>query len=332
LPANMVHPCTEDAGLQLPAHTDLIGSHRTRWDDEEIQATLLAVSLAPKLRQLSIHMRRNTGIQSRTLVGLASAKLCIGSQAPGTRARWLCCEQRGCQNNTDVLALCPQAHVQLFTGLTSLTCDGIYAPVYETHLVQLFEGLPALESCSLHFDCNDTMAWGKAGFPQTLLCCTRLTSLQVSVPIDTTKNVLDWGGLPDGITALQHLAQLRLQNCLSRPLTEVNSIGVSQLQLRSPMLPAVSNEGCNFFSSAVSAHRMCLRLQAITALSGLTNLGLCCYNERFYESMMSGPLAPALAMVTSLRCVDLTGWRVPTALSALRGEDAPPRSRSGFIV
>lgn len=122
----------------------------------------------------------------------------------------------------------------MFTSLTSLACDGVYAHIGWRHLSQLFAALPALESCSLRIRTVESPSpsssphashFGRirgTGFPATLLQCTRLTSLVVIVPQHEPQDVLDWGGLPQDITALRRLAHLRLQNCLSEPITEVN--------------------------------------------------------------------------------------------------------------
>lgn len=118
-----------------------------------------------------------------------------------------------------------QAHVHLLGGLTSLDCN-LRSPVDSLHLETLFAGLLALRACALHVGASSRAVQQEvpALFPSTLLRCTALTSLRMSC--SSHSYLLDWGGLPEGITALQRLAQLRLESTLTQPLTDaVSALG-----------------------------------------------------------------------------------------------------------
>jgi hypothetical protein len=66
--------------------------------------------------------------------------------------------------------------------------------------------------------------------PEIVVCrCTHLTHLELGMhDLDTPQDMFSVGGLPDGITALQRLQHLRLDNCVTAPLTQSIS-GLTQL-------------------------------------------------------------------------------------------------------
>lgn len=78
------------------------------------------------------------------------------------------------------------------------------------------------EACSLSIDRPllgiHTAPGDKSGFPAELLRCTKLTSLSIYDHESTP--VLAWGGLPEGISALQQLRRLKLRDVLTEPLTD----------------------------------------------------------------------------------------------------------------
>lgn len=115
-------------------------------------------------------------------------------------------------------------HIQLFSGLTSLSCHGIRpGKSLGSELDMLFCELPSLRSLRLKVD-RDSAHCRSCTFPTPLLTCHQLTALEVSV--DLRWQALDFGALPAGLSRLQQLRTLRLCNCLSAPLTEhVSALG-----------------------------------------------------------------------------------------------------------
>lgn len=129
---------------------------------------------------------------------------------------------------------CLQADASGFLGLTSLTCSSMQLPVKASNFNKLFGSLPVLQACCLRLGgrCgasqeqitqydyrSQQLSQAQAiEFPMRLLQCTQLSSLEVCVEHSPFKPT--WQGLPPGISKLQRLQKLRLQNCLTRPLTQ----------------------------------------------------------------------------------------------------------------
>lgn len=139
-----------------------------------------------------------------------------------------------------------QARAQLLSGLTTLSCQGLQAPLLTSDVNALFGALPALQACcsgfrhvpesalarllplqacslrtnGLPLPGNDTPSFGLR-FPTALLACTQLTSLTVNMEREMDAPV--WGGLPDGITALK--VKCLVQN-VSRKLESRTHLGL----------------------------------------------------------------------------------------------------------
>lgn len=111
--------------------------------------------------------------------------------------------------------------------------------------------------------------------------CTRLTRLDFTFyDIRGGSNALDFAGLPDGISALQRLESLRLDDCLSQrlnsnvsKLTRLSSLHVTTF--RKPDHPAVAQAlPPSLPASLRSLGVLCSNFSHVTALTGLRRLKL----------------------------------------------------------
>lgn len=185
------------------------------------------------------------------------------------------------------LKLLLQAHAGLLTGLTSLTCAGIRPPMGTGLLNMLLGGLLALEACSLSFGYYPQQIAGSggqaaAGFPSQLLKLTRLSSLVLRV--GHGEPVLDFWGLPDGVSALQRLRVLRLRNCSTQRLTD-----------------------------AITALHSLTQLGLFGDRVGLDG-----------EELLPNALPPAATALTGLQCLDTNDAAPFAVLPSLTGEPRCP--------
>lgn len=86
-------------------------------------------------------------------------------------------------------------------------------PVSLGEFFAAFSGLPSLASCTLGFS-GPVVA--PLGFPMELLRCTRLSALRLLAR--NSQTLLDFSGLPAGISALGSLRHLSIVNCTSQQL------------------------------------------------------------------------------------------------------------------
>lgn len=156
----------------------------------------------------------------------------------------------------------------------------------------------SLQECSLHFSHQRPDSSIPAGFPQALLSCTKLTDLQITA--NRRHSVPNWGGLPPRIVALLHPARLRLQNCLTKPLTESASALLSRISS--------------------------LALRDVTRIIDFRGLGFQTFNE-VHEHAVARPhqLPGSIAQMAALRCLDgthdaISGPHRTQSLVALSGE------------
>lgn len=136
-----------------------------------------------------------------------------------------------------------QAHVQLLAGLTSLQ-GVVRGPLGSGDLQALFGGLPALQACTLQVGFSRlTNSGTPAAFPAALLRCTQLSSLVVT----SRNSLLDWGGLPPGIVALQATKQTTfcLRITLAEPLFRFTSHCLDTPKLRTAGAAAADNVECS---------------------------------------------------------------------------------------
>lgn len=163
--------------------------------------------------------------------------------APAARLRQLLVPlQRPCSLSVSSLVT-----ATLMSGLTRLAVAELRPESPGSHALDaLFAGLPALKSATLHFRQKKGVRLDETQpFPMALLRCTRLTSLDFTLyNVSGGSNVLDFAGLPDGMSALQRLESLRLYNCLSQQLnsnvsklTQLSSLDVPMF--REPEHPAM---------------------------------------------------------------------------------------------
>lgn len=169
------------------------------------------------------------------------------------------------------------AYIHLLRGLTRLEVSHIRSPVRRHHLDLMFSGLPHLQDCQMAFEPGvaDEQPAGRA-FPTALLRCTDLTRLSICSMGD---RLVDWDGLP-GISALQRLAVLQLQDVLTAPLAP----GVGAL-------------------SRLTALKVCSRM--------LGDIG--------QTPPVPQPLPDDITRLTGLRHLEITAAALPAAIAHLAG-------------
>lgn len=138
--------------------------------DGLVQNLILAVTPAPALQTLVLHLPSLTSVSLPTLVRVHATSCMIGMCTAVISGEHACLIDCGHVHATscmyaDVIRMLAGARAAV--PVADIACHGLRAPVHNTDLDALFEGLPALQACSLRFDRDRLPAQEQPTAPQS---------------------------------------------------------------------------------------------------------------------------------------------------------------------